>query len=58
VRPVLLSLLPAANQVCENEATTEEQDCAVQKDLKTLLVVQMEARNGNVPGESEHGTGE
>jgi hypothetical protein len=58
VRPLFLTPFPATNQLCDNKASTEEQDCAVKKDLKTLLVAQMEARNGNVPGKGERGTGE
>jgi hypothetical protein len=38
VRPILLSLLSAANQLCDNEASAEEQNGDVQKDLKALVV--------------------
>jgi hypothetical protein len=53
VRPVLLSLLPAANQLRNNEAAAKEQDGARQEDFKALVIAQMEARHGDIPAESE-----
>jgi hypothetical protein len=58
VRPVFLSLLPAANQLRNDEAAAKEQDGAVQEDFEALVIAQMEARHGDVPAESNGGAGE
>jgi hypothetical protein len=42
----------------DEKAAAEKQDCAVQENLKTLLVAEMQTRHRNIPREGEHGTGE
>jgi hypothetical protein len=44
--------------LCDEKATAEKQGGAVQEDLKTLLVAEMEARHRNIPRECEHSTGQ
>jgi hypothetical protein len=58
VGPVFLSLPPAANQLCNDEAAAKEQDGAIQEDFQTLRIAQMDARHGDVPAESNGGASE
>jgi hypothetical protein len=58
VRPVFFSLLPASNQLRNDEASTKEQDGTVEEDFQALVIAQMEARHGDVPAEPNGGAGE
>src|SRR5208337_3935521 len=51
VGPVFLSLPPAANQLCNDEAAAKEQDGAVEEDFQALVIAQMEARHSDIPAE-------
>ena len=55
--PVLLSF-PPASQLRGSEAPAKKQNGAVEKNLKTLGVVQMKSGYGNVPAECKYGTRE
>jgi hypothetical protein len=58
VRPVLFPLLPAPNELRDDEAAAEKQDGAVKKHFEALRIAEMETRQRNIPAERQHGTRE
>jgi hypothetical protein len=55
---VFFSLLPASNQLRNDEAAAEEQDGDIKENLEALDIAQMESRHSDVPAEPNGGAGE
>ena len=56
VRPHLFALLAAANEVRKQQRNSKDADHEIEEYLKALVASQVEARNSDVPEDTQHGT--
>jgi hypothetical protein len=54
VRPHLFALLAAANEVRKQQRNSKDADHEIEKDFKALVASQVEARNSDVPEDTQH----
>jgi hypothetical protein len=56
VRPHLFALFAAADEVRQQQRNSKDADHEIKEYLKALVASQMEARNSDVPEDTQHGT--
>jgi hypothetical protein len=56
VRPHLFALGAAADEMRKKQRNSKDSDDEIEKDFKTLVTSQVEARNGDVPEDTQHST--
>jgi hypothetical protein len=56
VRPHLFAFLAAANEVRKQQSNSKDADHEIEEYLKALVASEVEARNGDVPEDTQHGT--
>jgi hypothetical protein len=56
VRPHLFALLAAANEVRHQQRNSKDADYEIEKDFEALVASQVEARNSDVPENTQYST--